>query len=93
MLRIVNGHTTSLVSKYPNMYIASEMYDYLFRYREPNISIKPDDAVRCIEDSTLSPQQQYHAGRLAAESFPLASHNVLNLAVTELNGVAILQDT
>ncbi len=28
------------------------MYDYLFRYREPNISIKPDDAVRCIEDST-----------------------------------------
>ena len=28
------------------------MYDYLFRYREPNISIKPADAVRCIEDST-----------------------------------------
>ena len=28
------------------------MYDYLFRYREPNLSIKPDDAVRCIEDST-----------------------------------------
>ena len=28
------------------------MYDYLFRYREPNISIKPDDAVDCIEDST-----------------------------------------
>ena len=28
------------------------MYDYLFRYREPNISIKPDDAIRCVEDST-----------------------------------------
>lgn len=29
------------------------MYDYLFRYREPNISIKPADAIECIEDSTL----------------------------------------
>jgi glyoxylase-like metal-dependent hydrolase (beta-lactamase superfamily II) len=28
------------------------MYDYLFRYREPNVSIKQDDALRCIEDST-----------------------------------------
>jgi len=28
------------------------MYDYLYRYREPNISIKPDDAIRCIEDAT-----------------------------------------
>lgn len=28
------------------------MYDYLFRYREPNISIKPADAIECIEDST-----------------------------------------
>jgi glyoxylase-like metal-dependent hydrolase (beta-lactamase superfamily II) len=28
------------------------MYDYLYRYREPNISIKPDDAIRCVEDST-----------------------------------------
>jgi glyoxylase-like metal-dependent hydrolase (beta-lactamase superfamily II) len=28
------------------------MYDYLFRYREPNISIKQDDALHCIEDST-----------------------------------------
>ncbi len=27
------------------------MYDYLYRYREPNISIKPDDAIRCIEDA------------------------------------------
>ena len=26
------------------------MYDYLFRYREPNISIKPDDAVRGIQN-------------------------------------------
>jgi len=28
------------------------MYAYLYRYREPNIRIKPDDDVRCIEDST-----------------------------------------
>ncbi len=28
------------------------MYDYLYRYREPNVSIKQDEAVRCIEDST-----------------------------------------
>lgn len=28
------------------------MYDYLFRYREPNISIKQFDALVCVEDST-----------------------------------------
>ena len=28
------------------------MYDYLFRYREPNISIKQFDAQACVEDST-----------------------------------------
>jgi hypothetical protein len=28
------------------------MWDYLYRYREPNVSIKEDEALRCIEDST-----------------------------------------
>jgi glyoxylase-like metal-dependent hydrolase (beta-lactamase superfamily II) len=28
------------------------MYQYLYRYREPNISIKPHDAIACVEDST-----------------------------------------
>ena len=28
------------------------MWDYLYRYREPNISIKHHEATRCIEDST-----------------------------------------
>ena len=28
------------------------MYDYLYRYREPNVSIKEYEAVLCIEDST-----------------------------------------
>ncbi len=28
------------------------MYDFLYRYREPNVSIKQDEAVLCIEDST-----------------------------------------
>ena len=28
------------------------MWDYLYRYREPNVSIKEDEAVRCIEDAT-----------------------------------------
>ncbi len=28
------------------------MYDYLYRYREPNVSIKQDEAVLCIEDAT-----------------------------------------
>ena len=27
------------------------MWDYLYRYREPNVSIKQDEALRCIEDS------------------------------------------
>jgi glyoxylase-like metal-dependent hydrolase (beta-lactamase superfamily II) len=27
------------------------MYDYLYRYREPNVSIKQDEALRCIEDA------------------------------------------
>jgi glyoxylase-like metal-dependent hydrolase (beta-lactamase superfamily II) len=28
------------------------MYQYLYRYREPNISIKPYDAIACVEDAT-----------------------------------------
>jgi glyoxylase-like metal-dependent hydrolase (beta-lactamase superfamily II) len=28
------------------------MWDYLYRYREPNVSIKQDEALRCIEDAT-----------------------------------------
>lgn len=28
------------------------MYQYLYRYREPNISIKPNDAIACVEDAT-----------------------------------------
>ena len=28
------------------------MYDYLYRYREPNRPIQPDEAVACIEDSS-----------------------------------------
>ena len=27
------------------------MYDYLYRYREPNVPISPEKAVQCIEDS------------------------------------------
>jgi hypothetical protein len=53
--------------------------DYLYRYREPNISIKPDDAVRCIEDSTkcrtssVKPAQQDM--RLERESVePISEH-------------------
>ncbi len=41
----------TLMDKYLESNIVS-MYDYLFRYREPNISIKPADAIECIEDST-----------------------------------------
>ena len=37
------------------------MWGYLYRYREPNVAILPDEAVTCIEDSrqcrTGMPQQ------------------------------------
>ncbi len=41
----------TLMDQYLESNIVS-MYDYLYRYREPNISIKPADAIECIEDST-----------------------------------------
>jgi len=55
--RVFDSMTERFGTEYRNMdkFLMTNivtMYDYLFRYREPNISIKQGDAMACIEDST-----------------------------------------